>query len=95
MNRIEDYQAFVAIVEKGGLTAAAKQLRRSLQSVSRSLAALEREVSVELFGVRPAVRPRPTRVLPFTVGSASRWAKSRLLSLKRQAAVPKPWEFCE
>jgi DNA-binding transcriptional LysR family regulator len=48
MNRIEDYQAFVAIVEKGGLTAAAKQLRRSLQSVSRSLAALESEVGVEL-----------------------------------------------
>jgi DNA-binding transcriptional LysR family regulator len=48
VDRIEDFQAFVAIVEKGSLTAAANQLGRSLQSVSRSLAALEREVGVEL-----------------------------------------------
>src|ERR1700738_4107221 len=33
LDRIEDFQAFVAIVEKGSLTAAAKQLGRSLQSV--------------------------------------------------------------
>jgi DNA-binding transcriptional LysR family regulator len=48
MNRIEDYQAFTAIVEKRSLTAAARQLGRSLQSVSRSLAALEHDVGVEL-----------------------------------------------
>jgi DNA-binding transcriptional LysR family regulator len=48
MDRIEDLRAFIAIVEKGSLTAAAKQLGRSLQSVSRCLAALEREVGVEL-----------------------------------------------
>jgi len=48
MNRIEDFQAFAAVVEKGSLTAAASQLGRSLQSVSRSLAALEQEVGVEL-----------------------------------------------
>jgi DNA-binding transcriptional LysR family regulator len=59
MDRIQDYQAFVAIVEKGGLTAAAKQLRRSLQSVSRSLAALEREVGVELIR-RTTRRSAPT-----------------------------------
>jgi DNA-binding transcriptional LysR family regulator len=59
MDRIEDYQAFIAIVEKGGLTAAAKQLRRSLQSVSRSLAALEREVGVELIR-RTTRRSAPT-----------------------------------
>jgi DNA-binding transcriptional LysR family regulator len=41
-------QTFVAIVEKGSLTAAAKQLGRSLQSVSRSLAALEGDLGVEL-----------------------------------------------
>jgi DNA-binding transcriptional LysR family regulator len=35
-------------VEKGSLTAAAKQLGRSLQSVSRSLAALEGDLGVEL-----------------------------------------------
>jgi DNA-binding transcriptional LysR family regulator len=48
MNRIEDYQAFAAIVEKQSLTAAAHHLARSLQSVSRSLAALERDVGIEL-----------------------------------------------
>ena len=48
MDRIEDFQAFVAIVEKGSLTAASRQLGRSLQSVSRSMAALEREIGVEL-----------------------------------------------
>lgn len=48
MNRIEDYQAFVAAVEKQSLTAAARHLRRSLQSVSRSLASVERDVGVEL-----------------------------------------------
>ena len=48
MNRIEDYQAFAAIVEKRSLTAAARRLGRSLQSVSRSLAALERDVGIGL-----------------------------------------------
>lgn len=45
VDRIEDFQAFVAIVDKGSLTAAAKQLKRSLQSVSRSLATLEGDAS--------------------------------------------------
>ncbi len=59
MDRIEDLRAFVAIVEKGSLTAAAKQLGRSLQSVSRCLAALEREVGVELVR-RTTRRSTPT-----------------------------------
>jgi DNA-binding transcriptional LysR family regulator len=59
MDRIEDYRAFLAIVEKGGLTAAAHQLGRSLQSVSRSLAALEHEVGVELVR-RTTRRSSPT-----------------------------------
>jgi DNA-binding transcriptional LysR family regulator len=55
MSRIEDDQAFAAIVEKrGGLTAAARHLRRSPQSVSRSLVALERDIAVELPGCRGA-----------------------------------------
>ena len=48
MDRIEDFQAFVAVVEHGSLTGAGRHLGRSLQSVSRSLAALEREVGIEL-----------------------------------------------
>jgi DNA-binding transcriptional LysR family regulator len=59
MNRIEDLQAFAAVVDKGGLTAAARQLGRSLQSVSRSLAALEQEVGVELVH-RTTRRSHPT-----------------------------------
>lgn len=59
MDRIEDFQAFIAIVEKGSLTAAANQLGRSLQSVSRSLAALEREIGVELVR-RTTRRSSPT-----------------------------------
>jgi DNA-binding transcriptional LysR family regulator len=47
-DRIEDLEAFLAIVEKGSQTAAAKHLRRSLQSIGRSLGALERSVGVEL-----------------------------------------------
>jgi DNA-binding transcriptional LysR family regulator len=59
MNRIEDYQAFAAIVEKQSLTAAARHLRRSLQSVSRSLTVLEREIGVELIR-RTTRRSSPT-----------------------------------
>jgi DNA-binding transcriptional LysR family regulator len=59
MDRIEDFQAFIAIVEKGSLTAAAHQLGRSLQSISRSLAALEREIGVELVR-RTTRRSNPT-----------------------------------
>jgi DNA-binding transcriptional LysR family regulator len=59
VDRIEDFQAFVAIIEKGSLTAAANHLGRSLQSVSRSLAALEREVDIELVR-RTTRRSTPT-----------------------------------
>jgi len=48
MTRIDDLEAFVAIVEKGGQTAAARHLRRSPQTIGRSLVALERELGVEL-----------------------------------------------
>ena len=48
MDRLDDLEAFLAVVENGSLTAAARHLRRSLQSISRSLAMLERSVGVEL-----------------------------------------------
>ncbi|WP_287088609.1 LysR family transcriptional regulator [Mesorhizobium sp.] len=48
MSRIDDFEAFMAIVEHGSLTAAARRLNRSLQSISRSLATLEESVGVEL-----------------------------------------------
>jgi len=45
---MEDIEAFLAVIEAGSQTAAARQLGRSLQSVNRSLAALEHSVGVEL-----------------------------------------------
>jgi DNA-binding transcriptional LysR family regulator len=48
LDRTEDLEAFVAIVERGNQTSAARYLRRSLQSIGRSLAALERSAGTEL-----------------------------------------------
>jgi DNA-binding transcriptional LysR family regulator len=48
LNRTEDLEAFLAIVENGNQTAAARHLERSLQSINRSLMALERSVGIEL-----------------------------------------------
>src|SRR5204863_9926694 len=45
---MEDIETFLAVIEAGSQTAAARRLGRSLQSVNRSLAALERSVGVEL-----------------------------------------------
>lgn len=59
MDRIEDLTTFIATVETGSLTAAARRLRRSLQAVSRSLAMLERDLGVELLR-RTTRRSNPT-----------------------------------
>ncbi|MDF0751095.1 LysR family transcriptional regulator [Marinobacter sp. 71-i] len=48
MERLEDLEAFIGVVEQGGLTAAARWLDRSVQSVSRALAALERNLGIQL-----------------------------------------------
>jgi DNA-binding transcriptional LysR family regulator len=56
---LSDLNAFVAIVEKGSLTGAAHYLGRSLQSVSRSLAALERDIDAQLVQ-RTTRRSSPT-----------------------------------
>ena len=59
MDRLDDLRTFIAIVDRGSLTSAARHLGRSLQSVSRSLAALEREIGVELLR-RTTRRSAPT-----------------------------------
>ena len=59
MSTLEDYQAFVAVVERGSLTAASRQLGRSLQAVSRALSQLERDIGVELIR-RTTRRLQPT-----------------------------------
>jgi len=46
--QLQDIQAFVAIVERGSQTAAARHLGRSVQAVSRSLGMLERSLGVQL-----------------------------------------------
>lgn len=48
MSRLDDLETFVAIIECGSLTAAARRLGRPVQSVSRSLSALETSIGVEL-----------------------------------------------
>jgi DNA-binding transcriptional LysR family regulator len=48
MATLDDYRVFIAVVEQGNLSAAARHLHRSLQAVSRALAALENELGVEL-----------------------------------------------
>jgi DNA-binding transcriptional LysR family regulator len=45
---MEDIEAFIAVIEAGSQTAAARRLGRSLQSVNRSLVALEKSVGIEL-----------------------------------------------
>lgn len=61
MAELSGYAAFVAVAEQGSLTTAARHLGRSLQSVSRSLIALETELGVSL--IRRTTRSsRPTEV---------------------------------
>jgi DNA-binding transcriptional LysR family regulator len=59
MERLDDLEAFVAIIEKGSQAAASRHLRRPLQSLNRSLIALERAVGVELVK-RTTRRSEPT-----------------------------------
>lgn len=59
MDRIQDIEAFLAVVERGNLSAASRHLERSLQSVSRSLASLERSVGTELIS-RTTHQSQPT-----------------------------------
>ncbi len=59
MNTIEEYQAVVAAIDRGSLTAAARHLGRSLQAVSRAVAQVERELGVELIR-RTTRRLQPT-----------------------------------
>ncbi len=64
MASLERYEAFIEIVERGSLSAAARQLNRSLQSVSRALATLEDELGVEL------IRRTTRRLQPTSAGLA-------------------------
>ena len=49
MDRFEEMRTFTAVVEAGGITAAAERLGIAKSAVSRRLADLEERLSVELF----------------------------------------------
>lgn len=59
MAELSDYESFVAVVDRGSLTAAGRAIGRSLQAVSRSLARIEKELGVELVR-RTTRRSEPT-----------------------------------
>lgn len=59
MSRIEDAEAFVAVVDAGGFTAAARALDLSQPAVSRRIGALEGRLGVRLL-LRSTRRFRPT-----------------------------------
>lgn len=59
MKSDEDYAVLLAVVDHGSLTAAAEALGRSLQSVSRALSAIERQLKITLF-TRTTRRVHPT-----------------------------------
>ena len=59
MDRIEDLEAFLAIIERGNQAAAGRHLHRSLQSIGRSLTSVERSVGVPLIK-RTTRRSHPT-----------------------------------
>src|SRR5204862_4454353 len=59
VERLDDLEAFLAIIEKGSQAAASRHLRRPLQSLNRSLMALERALGVELVK-RTTRRSEPT-----------------------------------
>ena len=94
MNRIEDFQAFAAIVDYGSLTAAARQLGRSLQSVSRSLAADDATSGSSSSAARRAAQARPMLVSLSTAALPRRSPKSMPRSSKLQIAALRPLGCC-
>ena len=64
MDRADDIAVFIGVVEAGSLTAAARQLERSLQAVSRSLALLEQNIGIAL------IRRTTRRCSPTEAGAA-------------------------
>lgn len=59
MPTLQHYKVYIEIIQRGSMTAAARHLRCSLQSVSRALASLEDELGVELVR-RTTRRLKPT-----------------------------------
>lgn len=74
MDKFEDLQAFVAVVEAGSFTAAAERLDSAKSAISRRVSALEERLGVQLLH-------RTTRVLNLTeTGSSFYQHSARLLA---------------
>ena len=74
MDRFEDLQAFVAVVEAGSFTAAAERLNTAKSAISRRVSALEERLGVQLLR-------RTTRVLNLTeTGSSFYEHSARILA---------------
>jgi hypothetical protein len=78
MDRLGDLEAFLAIVERGSQTAAARQLRRSLQSINGPCLPLSATSGLNWYGARHENPARPWPVAPSTIGSNLRFRRSRL-----------------
>jgi DNA-binding transcriptional LysR family regulator len=74
MDKFEDLQAFVAVVEAGSFTAAAERLDTAKSAISRRISALEERLGVQLL-------QRTTRTLNLTETGRSFYERSaRILS---------------
>jgi DNA-binding transcriptional LysR family regulator len=80
MDRLDELAVFMAIVEEGGLTAAARRLRRSTPSITRVLASLEARVGARLL-------ERTTRNVSATEAGVALLAKSRSVLADYSAAI--------
>ncbi len=79
MARVRDAETFVAVVDAGGLSAAARRLERSQPTVSRQLAALEARLGVRLL-------ERTTRRLRLTTAGRTYYERCKtLLEMLRDA----------
>jgi DNA-binding transcriptional LysR family regulator len=80
MDRLDELQVFLAILETGSMAAAAHKLRRSASSVTRVLATLEERVGTRLF-------ERSTRRLTATSEGLSLAEQARRLLADYDAAI--------
>ena len=80
MDRLDELQVFLAILDTGSMAAAAHKLRRSPSAVTRILAALEQRVGTRLF-------ERSTRRLSATAEGQRLAAHARRLLAEYEAAM--------
>lgn len=70
---LDQLKVFLAVVETGSFTAAAKRLRRAVSAISYAIATLEQQLGLELFdrqGSRtPALTEAGVAMLPERVSS--------------------------